>query len=500
MTAALALAPIGVFIALLVGLRWSAAAAGLVAAAVAGIVAVWGFAYGPSLPLVLGPAMEAAFLSATILWIILPALAIHEYQERTGQTAQLGRWLSSVSKSPQIVVLLVAWFFAIFLEGAAGFGTPVALAAPMLVSLGFPAPKALLCTLIGHAAGVSFGAVGTPIVPLLEAAPVDARTLSVLILLLHAALGWSLALLLFRLAATEGGQGGSPSRFAAPIAAYLFFIPAGVFAVLAGPELPSLGGALIGACLFVALVRRRWSRRPPAGPVPATVLIRAGLPYLLVLALILVTRLVGPVSEALRDVTTEWTFALRFEGSIALLYHPGTMLVAALLAAAAINRSKTAVLKASFAAAAARLPMVALALFAVLLMARIMVHSGMIDAMAMAAERTLGTYWAVAVPLVGVLGSFVTGSATTSNIIFADFQVAAASATGLSANLALAGQGFGSAIGNIIAPHNIVAGAATVGLIGREGEALKRTLPVCMLYAAAGGVLVYALSETGLMQ
>lgn len=180
MTELLALLPILLFIALLVGLRWSAASAGLVSACAGGMVAVWAFGYPATLPNLLGPFMEAGFTTVTIVWIIFPALAIYEYQERTGATARIGQWLSSTSASPQIVALLLAWFFAMFLEGAAGFGTPVALTAPMLVVLGFPPLKALVLALLGHAAGVSFGAVGTPIVPLLVVDRGACRHLAVL--------------------------------------------------------------------------------------------------------------------------------------------------------------------------------------------------------------------------------------------------------------------------------------------------------------------------------
>lgn len=83
---------------------------------------------------------------------------------------------------------------------------------------------------------------------------------------------------------------------------------------------------------------------------------------------------------------------------------------------------------------------------------------------------------------------------TGSNVLFAEFQVAAAAATGLPPALTLAGQGMGAAIGNVIAPHNIVAGAATVGLIGSEGKVLRQTLPVCLAYVAAGGALLFVVS------
>jgi lactate permease len=123
-------------------------------------------------------------------------------------------------------------------------------------------------------------------------------------------------------------------------------------------------------------------------------------------------------------------------------------------------------------------------------LARLMVHAGMIDTLAQAAAAGLGPVWPAAAPFVGVLGTFVTGSATASNILFTDFQAATAAALGLPALWLAAAQGFGAAVGNMVCPHNIVAGAATVGVAGKEGETLRLTIVPCLVYALAGGALV----------
>ena len=489
MQSLVALLPLLVFVVLLIGLRWSAAAAGLLSAAACLAVAVAAFAYPLEPIALLGPVLEALFTSASILWIIFPALGIYEFQTRSGATDAIGRRLASISSSPQIAALLLAWFFALFLEGAAGFGTPLALVAPMLVALGFPPLRALVMALLGHAAGVSFGAVGTPIVPLMDAAGVEATALSLLILIPHAALGWLLALIVFLLA--RPAEAGERVRWPwALAAAALFFAPAAALAWFAGPELPTLGGALIGAVLFALLARWKSRRTADLPSEPWSPLLRAALPYLLVLLLILLTRLIAPFGEALQRPVLQWDIGDRFGGTTAPFYHPGTVLIVA-LAAAALVVGRGRMLAAALRGAAVRLPPVALALVAVLLLARFMVHSGMIDALARSAVRIVGTQWPLAAPLVAALGSFVTGSATASNIILADFQVAAAGGAGLAPLVPLAGQGFGAAIGNVIAPHNIVAGAATVGLVGREGDVLKRTLPVCLAYALAGGGILW---------
>lgn len=138
---------------------------------------------------------------------------------------------------------------------------------------------------------------------------------------------------------------------------------------------------------------------------------------------------------------------------------------------------------------------VVLALVLMLGLARVMLHAGLIDTLAEAAASGAGGAWPFLAPFIGVLGSFVTGSATASNILFTDFQYATATALGMAALPLIAAQGFGAAVGNMVCPHNVIAGCATVGLKDREGEILARTLIACLVYAACGGALalwVYA--------
>jgi lactate permease len=485
MAIALALIPIVILIGLLAGARWSAVSAGLASASAAAAVAAFGFGYGADGADWVGALLEAGFTAATILWIIFGALCIHEYQTRSGAISIFARWLASLGEDRRITALFVAWFFALFLEGAAGFGTPVALAAPLLVGLGFSPLRALTLVLLGHAVGVSFGAIGTPVVPLGLAAPASAQAVSLGIALVQAALGWSLAILIFRLADPDA-KGG----WIWPIlAAFAFFLPYVLLAAFIGPELPTLGGALAGSLAFAFLVRRRQSHVPTA--ITPRELLASAFPYLVVIAIVLLTRLLPSLQEMFAGATIGWTYAGRFSGSVSPLYHPGTILIAAFLITGIVHRGRFA---AAAGRAAARLPMVAVALFAVLALARLMAHSGMTELLAAAIAEAMGSAFPLAAPAVGALGSFMVGSATGSNILFAEFQVDAAAAAGLSPALTLAGQGVGAAIGNVITPHNIVAGAATVGLIGGEGRVLRQTLPVCLAYVAAGGALLFATS------
>ncbi len=503
MQAAAALSPILLILILMVGAGWSAARAGSVGLAAALAISLGVFDYGvagdaaPGRPAAVGGAFaEAGFIAATILWIIFPALCIHELQTRSGAIGVIRGALKGLSPDPRVLAILIAWFFALFLEGAAGFGTPVALAAPILVGLGFPPIPAVSMVLVGHAAGVSFGAVGTPIQPQLAVTALGERELSWATALLHGLLGWILLLFLVaiagaRKAAATGIDGRSWCHVTA--AAALFLLPYMAIAHWIGPELPTLGGALMGGVGFVLVVRRRGTAGPDTADAPsAAALLRAALPYLVLMALILATRLT-PLKEVLTGFVLQWTLFDRFSGSMQPLYHPGTMLLLGFVVGGLTQGNRPASLAVAAGAAAARLVPVMIALFAMLGLSRLMVHAGIIAVLAEGAAGALGPAWPLVAPTVGALGTFVTGSATASNILFTEFQAATAAALDLPLLLLVAAQGFGAAVGNVVCPHNIVAGGATVGLTGREGDILKRTIVPCGVYVAAGGVLLWLL-------
>jgi lactate permease len=140
--AILAASPILLVLFLMLGFRVSAASAGFSGLLLALYMAstreeaLQGWAF-------FGPFAESAFLTGTILWILLPALAIYHLQSATGATDTIRDALSGLTRNRTLLAILIGWFFALFLEGVAGFGTPVALAAPLLVGFGFaPVPPA----------------------------------------------------------------------------------------------------------------------------------------------------------------------------------------------------------------------------------------------------------------------------------------------------------------------------------------------------------------------
>jgi lactate permease len=506
MQALLAALPLLLILVAMLAWRWSAARAGVTGLALTLLIAWFGFGYGTQVLPDLGIARatggalaEALFIAATILWIVFPALCIHELQLRTGAIDVMRMAMGRLSDDPRIVALLVAWFFVLFIEGAAGFGTSVALAAPFLVSAGFRRVEAVSIPLVGHAVGVSFGAVGTPVLAQVAITPYSGLEIAAATGMYHGLLGWLMPLVAMLLVTRSLPRDArlAPGAWGwALLAAILFLVPHTLIATFVGPELPTLGGSLIGAALFIGALRvahRLRSRGASASvPLSATLrtgaVLRAGAPYLVLVAAVLSTRLLPGVQEGLSGFTLTWR-ADPFAGSFAPLYHPGTMLLLGFVGGALWQRAPRADLLQAFRSAGAKLAPVTIALIAMLGLSRLMVYGGMVDVLADSAALAAGAAWPLFAPFIGLLGTFVTGSATASNILFSGFQQATAERLQLPPLALLGAQGFGAAVGNIVCPHNIIAAGATVNLIGKEGEVLRRTLGIALLYALLGGVL-----------
>lgn len=519
----LAALPIAAILVLMVAVRWSAAAAGATAAVGTMLLALTAFGFGgadfPFGPVegVVGVLARAAWVALTVMLIIGPALGIHHLQQRTGATAALEAGLARITPDPRVAALLIVWFFCLLIEGAAGFGTPVALAAPFLVAAGFRPVTAVVGAMVGHASAVPFAAVGTPTLAQLAIVDHPVRELAWAVAPYMAVAGLVLAFVVARLVGDLRPTAGPPWGWMA-VAYVAFFVPNLLIARFVGPELPSLVGSIVGAVGFVLAVRwvdRRRSRdvvaagvRPPGSgtpddgaadvepladrPPPRMSFLAATAPYLVLVVLVLVTRLVTPVREAARSVVWGWELFGHFSESIQPLYHPGLLLAVAFVAGAVWQGAPVADMGLAFRRATGQVVPVFVALVAMVTVAFAMSESGMTTQLAVAAAGA-GVLWPVLSPFVGALGTFMTGSATASNILFTEFQDQTALEAGLEPVPLLGAQGAGAAVGNIICPHNVVAAAATVGLGGREGEVLRKALPVAAVCLVLIGAMAWVL-------
>ncbi|MEM6459705.1 MAG: L-lactate permease [Planctomycetota bacterium] len=447
--------------------------------------------------------IEGLLSSLTPLAIVFGAVLLFATLERSGAMAVLTGRLRRMSPDPMAQVLLVGWSLSYLVEGLSGFGTPAAIAAPILVGLGFPAVRVAAACLVMNTVPVVFGAVGMPMwFGLGELGLSDAETGAVA--RRAAAVQWVTApvvaaaalSLLFPwraivrrwwmvLAVTGATVGGSwvVARFSV--------------------EFPSIVGGLCGLAASLVVARfvpgegeSAGDEPPPGGPS----LVRSALPLGLTVLLLAVTRIeplglrglltatepaaaaglgvLGTASvSAVGVVGVEGLLGTAIGWSMPLLYVPFILpfVAVSLLSVPLLGMSGSAA-AGVWAETVRRLVKPGVALAGALVLVKLMMHGGdgspvmaVGGALAAAVGAVRAELWPVFAPVLGALGSFFSGSATVSNLTFAPVQDAIAAELGLDRATVLAMQATGAAIGNMVCVHNIVAVAAVLGLLHRGG-------------------------------
>ena len=519
--------PILVALLLLVGLRWPAIRAMPICAAVTGVAAYWQW----QVPLVrIAAAMiEAAWVTASILLIVFGALFFLSLLRGTGAIAVLQQRVGGLSADARIQAVLVGWTLGSFLEGGAGFGTPAAITAPLLIGLGFRPLQAVVVALVGDSTAVSFGAVGTPMIigmgqglggadgaPAIEAIALRIATLDLLLGTLMPAM-----IVLTLVIASEGFSAWQKALPALPFASIVglaqMVVSWGVVAAL-GPEFPSLLGPMAGLLVALLLLRMQWFvpkqvwkvaslEAPEAGTRSADEprnaplgLWKAFAPYLILLVLLVVTRTRAlPIGAWLGsfEVGMDDLLGTGISAKLEPLYSPGTVFIMCTLLSALLLRAAWPQLGEAAGAAGRVTLKTAVALIAAIITVRIFLHSGgnesglkaMPLVLADALAHGLGNVWPAVAPWVGALGSFISGSATFSNMLFALLQLQVATELGYPPTSILALQSIGAAAGNMTCIHNVVAACAVAGILGEEGNVIRRTALPMAAYLIVAGVL-----------
>ncbi len=492
--------------------------------------------------------LQGLVIAATLLYIVFGAILMLNTLTESGAVGVMRRAFSGITVDRRIQAIIVAWMFGAFIEGAAGFGSPAAVAAPLLVVLGFPAAAAVLCALIIQSTPVSFGVVGTPVLlgissgldhPLIHEMLGSENTFAPEYLAylyeiagqigtLHALIGTFIPLVMVLMLVRYFGEKRSFSEAlpAAPFAIFaglVFTIPYALIANLVGPEFPSLISALVGLPVLVIAARKgflipkeSWDFPPPAGWEPSWIgaavmneahrgkemsIFKAWLPYLVVAFLLLLSRIWTPLKELLNgpalSINFDNLFGTTVSTSVQPLYLPGTMFLIAVGAAVLIQKidgqSGRIALKRSFKTVVGA----AFALGFAVPMVRIFINSGLnvsgFESMPMILARGTADLvqgaWPFFAPTIGALGAFIAGSNTVSNMMFAFFQHQVAAEIGISGAFVVALQAVGGAAGNMVCVHNVVAACATVGLLGVEGLMVRKVLLPLGYYLLAAGLL-----------
>ena len=547
--ALIAAIPILTIFVLMAIFRWPATKAMPLAFAVTlGLVV---FIWGTHPNWIAAATLNGLVVAVEILLIVFGALTLLFTLRESGAIAAINRGFTNISPDKRVQAIIICWFFGSFIEGAAGFGTPAALAAPLLLSLGFPALAAVMVALIANSTSVSFGAVGTPTIigvgETLRSANIESTLteygmtfdhflsqIGVWSSIQHFIPGLIVPLLMVVMLTRFFGQRKSIREGLAiwPYAifsALCFLVPYVAVANLLGPEFPSVAGGLIGLLIIIPLTRagflvpkKSWDFGDKSGwdaswsgtiSMEARVvrndisLAKAWLPYGLIALLLILTRVrTLPVQEWVTSVKIEATnlFGTSITTNFDPLYNPGILpfLLVAFICIIIFNMNKQQVIGA-WGEALRSIKGPAIAMFFAVPMVGLMMQSGnnpegiisMPIAMARYMAAVFNDAWPLASPMVGALGSFISGSNTVSNMLFSLFQFSVAEQIEVSRIIVVGLQNIGGSLGNMIAVHNIIAACATVGLVGMEGLLLKRNLiPVlilCTLAGIVGLVLVY---------
>ncbi len=555
MLALLSLLPIAVVGLFLVGLRWPASRAMPISYFTAAGLALLVWKVPPAQ--VAAASVNGLVVALSLLYIVFGAILLLNTLEQSGALGTIRRIFTEITPDRRIQVIIIAWLFGSFIEGAAGFGTPAAVAVPLLVALGFPALGAVMSGMIIQSTPVSFGAVGTPILvgvsTGLSADPSVAAFASqagypdwsqflimigTKVALLHTVTGALVPLFVLALLTRFFGRNRSYReglqvwRFAL-FASFAMTLPYLLVAWLLGPEFPSMFGGLAGLAIVAGAAKRGFLMPAPEEcwefddrarwPAEWSGTVRVGgsggartdlgalrswLPYLLVGLLLVLTRLrelpfLGWVNSW--TITLTDLFGTGITASVRPLYLPGTIFILVCCVTFFLHSMAWPRFRSAWSKSARTMLTASAALVFTVPMVQVFIHSGGGDSgfekmpivLADGVAAVAGSAWPFFSPLIGGLGAFVAGSNTVSNMMFSLFQFGVGERIGVDPTWVVALQAVGGAAGNMICVHNVVAASAVVGLVGREGLVLRKTLIPFAYYALLPGALGYSILWSG---
>jgi len=478
--------------------------------------------------------LDGLLVAWTPILIIAGAIFLFKTMEATGALSVIRVWLNGISDNKIAQLMIVGWAFQFLIEGASGFGTPAALAGPVLVGLGFPAVRVAIFCLILNSVPVSFGAVGTPTWFGLSAVTLSAQEL--------AAIGvksaWinaiaatfvvvvALSFIVKRKAITQNAVFILLSILACAL-------PYVVIAHVSY-EFPALLGGGIGLVVTILLAKfglglstqpvdlqeqggvleESVQGRARSGQVSTAELVKATFPLWGTVVLLIITRVpqlgikpllllqepalsiglgsLGDLSvSAALVVTLSNIFNTSEVWSHSFLYVP-SLLPFGLIAVVTIGLYQQGRVGDVFAETVDQMRKPVLALLGALVFVNLVMLGGERSAVALIGANLAdltGSYWQFFAAFLGALGSFFSGSATISNLTFAGIQDSIALELGLNRTTILALQSAGGAMGNMVCINNIVAVASVLALGDKEGYILKRTVIAMLIYGVVAGVV-----------
>jgi lactate permease len=454
---------------------------------------------------------------------------------KTGDFAVLRRSFASISSDQRIQAVIIAFAFGALLEALAGFGTPVAITSVMLIALGFRPIKAASVALVANTAPVAFGAIAIPIVTLAQVTGLDKQDLGSMVGRQTPFVALIVPfILVFIVDGLRGVRQTWPVVF---VGAFTFGLLQFLTSNYISVELTDIVASLASVLSMVAFLQVWQPSEPLEGEAPAGgarpaiagasvenpaverevgrrddgkdsfgAILRAYAPYLIIIAVFAIAQ-IGPVKDFLANRTEmlQWpglhitngkgkdlmSLTYKFDWAAAA----GSLLLVCGVITALVLRVRPRVALEAYRATLDQLKWAILTVAAVLALAYVMNQSGQTTTIGMWAAGA-GSAFAFLSPLIGWLGTAITGSDTSSNSLFGVLQVTAAKDAGLNPILLAAGNSSGGVLGKMISPQNLAIGAAAVGMAGEEGELFRKVLKWSLIMVAIMAVLVLLQSKS----
>jgi lactate permease len=514
----LALSPIAAVLILMVGFRWGGARAGAVGWLVALVASL--FHFGADTTLLAYAQTRGILLTLFVLYIIWMALVLFNVVREAGAIEVIADGIVKLTGDRVLQLLILSWVFSAFLQGVAGFGVPIAVVAPLLIGLGFSPVTSVAAVAAGHSWSVTFGDIASSFNALIAATGLSGKVLA----------PWTAALLgvacfACGIAAVYAYQGFTSLKRGWPALLLIGIVMAGTQYLLAVNRLWNLAGFVAGlvglaASAFVARMafyRRRQEMDVETEPIlevngvnnrkrKSMPLLLAVSPYLILILIVGMAELVTPVHEFLNQIQvvmefpkTEtalgWITEAGVGKKISVFGHAGALLAYTSVAGyilfsltgyykpGAVGRILFNTTRSAVRSSIGIATMVGFA--------TIMSLSGMTYALAVGLSQVLEPIFPFLSPYIGLLGAFMTGSNTNSNVVFAALQQQTATLLSLPVTLILAAQTTGGSLGSMLAPAKIIVGCSTAGLSGEEGQVLRRTIVYGVVITAVIGVVVW---------
>ena len=451
-----------------------------------------------------GTAVLEGVLNA--LWpiclVILAALFTYNITVETGAMERIKGMLGSISPDKRVLALLIGWGFSNFMEGMAGFGTAVAIPASMMVGLGFNPLAAVVGCLVVNSTPTAFGSVGVPTATLISVTGVDPAAVASDIVLIQLPL--ALISPFFLVCICGGGiralRGMLPLTTVAALSYALPWFVAGNFLPI---ELPDLVGSVCSMAAILLLAKPLTGKNIPAEyaleQAECTVFsitfkegLRAWSPYIFILVLLLGTSLVTPVHNLIAPLkSTLQVYAGPNPNTLSFSWvnTAGVMIFASALAGGALQGCSAKRMAKTLASTLKAYWKTVLTICCVMSMAKVMSYSGMVGDIATVLVAVAGAAYPLIAPVIGALGGFVTGSGTSTSVLFGGLQAQTAAQLGLSPSWIAAANIMGAGIGKMVCPQSIAVGAGAAGMQGRESEILGNAFKYFALYVAVAALV-----------